>query len=481
MRSDPTFIAIMMGVIMLSALWPAEARETKRQPLQRQPYGAELGRRSGAVAAGIEHVHRQVIEYAGTSLMQLHFGEYRLGEGSFLTVISLADGGLQRLDAAGIESWFGSSAMFNGDAVEIELHSAAGDDDAFVVVESVSVSDPPDHQIVRAQGAVASICNDGDNRGNSNDSRVARLSTMGFWPGGCTAWLISNGAVLTAGHCGDPDGDLTGAYIEFSVPPSMSDGRSVAADPSDQYPVSNGAYHWYASNGEGDDYQVFVVSTNSTTGLRAHIQQGFFRLSDSSPAADTTLRVTGFGLDNIPAGSAGSSALCCDASNDDVCEYDCNSDSVTQQTSTGRLDAIGGGVVEHEVDTMPANSGSPVIWESNGLALGIHTTGGCDEFFSDYDNAGTAFSHGTLAARINDYRGSNAIYVDVARNITLPTGTVFRPWKTVALGAAVVPDGGVVSIVEGTYPASDGNTFIAGDDGKAMTLEAPVGMVTIGN
>lgn len=460
---------------------PATAHEGKLQPLAREPYVVQLRPLSGTTAAAGQTPHRQVIEYAGTTLMQLHFGAYRLGEGSYLTLLSMADGGFQRLDAAGLESWSGSSAMFNGDSVEVELHPAPGDDDAFVTIDSISVGEPPAGQVVREPGGVASICNSSDNRANSNDSRVARLSRTGFFPGGCTAWLISNGAVLTAGHCGNPDGNLSNSYIEFNVPQSMSDGRSVAADPSDQYPVNNNGYHWFASNGEGDDYQVFVVSANSTTGLRAHIAQGFFRLSDSLPAADTLLRVTGFGLDNLPSGSGGSNATCCDASNDTVCEYNCNSDSVTQQTSTGRLDAVGGGSIDHEVDTMPANSGSPIIWESNGLALGIHTSGGCDMLFSDYDNGGTHFGHAGLAARINDYRGANAVYVDTARNLALPIGTVFRPWDTVAQGVAAVPNGGVVSIVEGSYPASAGNTFTAGADGKAMTLEAPVGMVTIGN
>jgi len=71
--------------------------------------------------------------------------------------------------------------------------------------------------------------------------------------------------------------------------------------------------------------------------------------------------------------------------------------------------------------------------------------------------------------------------VDTARNLTVSFGTVFRPFDTVALGVAGVPNGGVVSIVEGSYPASAGNTFTAGADGKQMTLEAPVGEVTIGN
>jgi hypothetical protein len=248
----------------------------------------------------------------------------------------------------------------------------------------------------------------------------------------------------------------------------------------DQYPVSMN-YMAFADNGVGNDWAQFLVGANADTGLRAHIAQGFFRLTDGFPSVDTTLRVTGYGLDNRPAGSGGSGAQCCDSTNDDVCEYNCNSSSFTQQTHTGRLDDIEGYDIEHEVDTLPANSGSPIIWESNGLAIGIHTAGGCDSFGAGYNNFGTHFSHPTMALFINDVRGANAVYVDTARNLTFAFGTVFRPWDTVALGVAAVPNGGVVSIVEGSYPASAGNTFTAGADGKQMTLEAPVGTVTIGN
>ena len=44
-----------------------------------------------------------------------------------------------------------------------------------------------------------------------------------------------------------------------------------------------------------------------------------------------------------------------------------------------------------------------------------------------------------------------------------------------------MPSGGIVSIVAGTYTAAAGNTFTIGDDGKSMTIDAPVGTVNIGN
>jgi len=423
----------------------------------------------------VQIAERQTIERMGTTWMRLRIGEFHLGEGSYITTSSLFDGGTQRHTAESLAEWDRWTAIFNGDAVEVILFVGPNDAGAYVTIESVVYAEVDDifHE-PELPSPAASLCNGNDNRVASSDSRVGRL----FW-GGCTGWLISNGGVLTAGHCTDSSGDI-GGVLEFNVPLSSSNGRTFAADPSDQYPVSQN-YMAFQDNGTGNDWAQFLVGANADTGLRAHIAQGFFRLTDGLPAVDTILRVTGYGVDNVPAGSGGSNAVCCDASNDDVCEWNCNATAYTQQTSTGRLDDIGDGLIEHEVDTMPANSGSPIIWESNGLAIGIHTAGGCDDFWNDYDNHGTAFGHPTLAAFVNDLRGGNAVYVDTARNLTIPFGTVFRPWDTVAQGAAAVPNGGVVSIVEGNYPASSGNTFIAGNDGKSMTLEAPVGLVTIGN
>lgn len=422
---------------------------------------------------------RQTIERMGTQWMRLRIGEFQLGEGSFITTSSLLDGRSQRHTSATLAEWDNWTAFFNGDAVEVILHVGPNDHGAFVTIEQVLY--PEVENIFHAPdpgSVIASICGETDSRVASNDSRVGRL-----FRGGCTGWLISNGGVLTAGHCTNDSGDI-GGVLEFNVPPSSSNGVTRWADPADQYPVVAGS-EAFQNNGLGGDWAQFRVGANTETGLRAHIVQGFFRLADSLPAVDSTMRVTGFGIDNRPEGTGFSTGdpACCDPDGEGSagCGYNCNSASGTQQTHAGRLDDIEGYTIEHEADTMPANSGGPVIWESTGYAIGIHTAAGCDSFILGYNNFGTHFTHPTLASWVNDLRGSNAVYVDVARNITTPLGTVFRPWETVAQGVLFVSNGGVVSIVEGNYPASAGNTFTAGADGKQMTLEAPVGIVTIGN
>lgn len=431
--------------------------------------------------AAAREVFRQTIERPGTNSMRARIGEYFLGEDSYITIMSLHDGRMQHHSASTLQEWDNWTAFFNGDAIEIALHVAPDDTGVFVTIESIAFAEIIASEVAQEPaGGVASICGDHDNRSASTDSRVGRL-----FKGGCTGWLISNGGVLTAGHCTNSNGDINGV-LEFNVPPSTANGRSVWADPEDQYPVIAGS-EAFQDNGVGEDWALFRVGANPNTGLRAHIAQGFFRLTNLSPAIDTTIRVTGYGIDMSPKGTGfqGSDPDCCDPDGEgpEGCTYDCNSSSRTQQTHTGRLDDIEGYDIEHEADTMPANSGSPIIWESNGLAIGIHTAGGCDDFWSGYTNFGTHFMHPTMASWINNLRGDDAVYVDTARNLAPPiaTGSVFNPYDTVAMGATLVPNGGVVSIVAGSYPASAGNTFTAGADGKQMTLEAPVGTVTIGN
>jgi V8-like Glu-specific endopeptidase len=283
----------------------------------------------------------------------------------------------------------------------------------------------------------------------------------------CTAWLISNGAALTAGHCVDldpdgsgpqlPDGvaDLNGV-MEFNVPASDASGNVVMAAPQDQFPINTSSFVWHydgEGQGIGKDYGILLVNANTGTGERPHVGRGFYRLSQSVPSAGTTIRITGFGADS-------------------------GTTNFTNQTSTGPYvgQSSSGSQVWHEyqVDTMGGNSGSPILNTANGFTLGIHTNGGCAADGTGA-NSGTSFNHTPLSNAVNVFPATNIRYVD---NVTYPgapldTGVIFAPFHSVINAVTSVPAGGVISVVEGTY--NDGAQTI----NKALTLVAPVGDVVI--
>ncbi len=406
-------------------------------------------------------VFRQVIRIPGAVWMRLHFGDAFLGRRGFISITSVSDGGVQTLDSRSLPKWENSSAVFNGDEVEIEVHGSPVDEGAFVTVDKVVVGDPQDGS------SPESLCGV-DNRVASNDARVGRL----FF-GGCTAWMISNGRFLTAGHCADfdpdqggpllPDGilDLSGV-VEFNVPPSQSNGTTVAAAPNDQYPINTSSVVWRfdgEGQGLGKDWAVFTVGPNSNTGLTPfQAQGGFLRTTNGNPAVGNTMRITGMGLDNTPAGSTGNR----------------NAQNFTNQTHTGGYvgESSSGSNIWHRyaVDTTGGSSGSPVIWGS--FTVGIHTNAGCQSNGTGA-NSGTSFEVNALETAIDNHPGSNTVYADKTRYGATENGTIFHPHDTFNEAVATAPAGGKISVVAGTY--SDTGLYT-----KSLFVVAPVGSVLIG-
>jgi hypothetical protein len=116
-----------------------------------------------------------------------------------------------------------------------------------------------------------------------------------------------------------------------------------------------------------------VFPNSNTSLLPKEAQNTFFQVEQNT--SFMTVRVTGHGVDD---GSA----------------------NYTQQTSTGSQTAVTGTTIWHSVDTRGANSGSPIINESNGKAIGIHTNGGCQDPTLE-SNFGTSFTNTSLWNEIN--------------------------------------------------------------------------------
>ena len=413
-----------------------------------------LGISTGAVAGSGEQVRlafEQVVQLPGVASMWIDLTGTRLGPGSYVSLHSRADSGFQVLDRSSLPDWNMRSAIFNGDAVLVQLWVAPGDPSSKLVAErAVAGLKTPDVQ--------ESLCGS-DDRVASSDNRSGRIR-----PAFCTGWRVTNGAMLTAGHCGS----LTSSVLEFNVPDSSSSGAATASDPNDQYPIDSSSVIQQNGVSLGDDWCLFAVNRNSNTGLLPHEAYGLpHRVTQLTPVTNTTTRVTGFGGDETPPGSTGGS----------------NNKTVTNQTSTGPFDKVtlpdpDTAYMTYSVDTEGGNSGSPVIWESFDVSFGIHTNAGCSGA-SGSANTGTSFKATDLADVLNDFRGGSVVYVDAGHPLaTTNDGTVFRPLQSFTAGVSAVPTGGVISLVAGTYSAGPGNAVTLT---KAMVLESPTGSAVIGN
>ena len=211
------------------------------------------------------------------------------------------------------------------------------------------------------------ICGN-DDRELSSDPRIGRLvPTAG---GKCTAWLISNDVIVTAGHCYDDDENERVPYlVEFNVPLSNADGSDNASEPEDRYQVrfdgSDGGItpvegiDWLNA-AIGNDWAVGRLLRNEETGLLAGDSQGcWVNLEFDTPSLGSPVRITGHGTDDEPV------------------------KNLVQQTEVGPLvdddQAESEHVLEYQTDTTGGNSGGPVINDSTGGSYGVHVQGGCSE------------------------------------------------------------------------------------------------------
>jgi len=409
-------------------------------PYHQEPYHLHSGEHKN-IESAIKLVDSKVVRAPGSPWMQLHFGDYNLGKRSYITITSLKDGIHERLNHNSMTKCRKSSVYFNGDAVKVELLVAPGEKNIFFSLVEISVGE--------WVGAPESICGQ-DDRVSSTDPRVGRII-----PVGCTGWIVSNGAHLTAGHC---QGSSM-LWLQFNVPPSLPNGTIQHPPAEDQYAITNIVG---IDDGLGNDWAVFKCQPNLQTDLLpVQAQEAFYRMTrDQSPS---NVRVTGYGVDDDPPGTTGGN----------------NSDSQTLQTDTGSFlgEVVQGSsdiYIEYTVDTEGGNSGSPVIIPDSLITVGIHTNGGCNPPYQG--NYGTSFENDSLENIIQifpTFPEANIIYVDKDHPVVSEDGTIFRPYDTVAEAFNEASPGDVVSIVKGSY---NEQMRIS----KAMTFSAPVGTVTIG-
>lgn len=317
--------------------------ETDPIPYWTIPVSTDSGAIEG-VGEGMKPVFRQEVASGGAPWVRVIFdpsmtelnGPTRGPGATVMRITSLQDGHVQLLNKDTLEQWGYSTAYFNGEAVEIEIFAAEGHECRVAVLE-VQAGLIPD-------GQVASICGPTDDRVASTEARVGRIM-----PVGCTAWLFDGkpNAMLSAGHCFDA---TTATVVQFNVPLSTAGGATVNPPPSDQYAIDATSIQ-FANVAIGNDWAHFGVFANSTTGFAPLVRQGS-SFQTNAAAATTTIRITGFGVDDGTANQ-------------------------TNQTHAGPYDSLVGTIIRYRADTTGGNSGSPIIRESDGRSMGIHTNAGC--------------------------------------------------------------------------------------------------------
>jgi V8-like Glu-specific endopeptidase len=301
--------------------------------------------------------------------IRLYFDTAVLGaagsEPTVLRITSLYDGASQTLNARHLRQWQDTSAYFNGHRLRLEIIADADAAPSRVALSQAVVGTGPAPQ-------PRTICGPEDDRVLSLDPRMGRIA-----PTICTAWLIDDAAhcFLTAGHC-------TGSgtqVVEFNVPLSDANGNVQHPGPEDQYPVDPTSIQSSGNGGVGNDWAYFGCFPNTETGLSPAEVQGtwFQRASTPPPVQGQSIQITGYGSTSSPVP---------------------NEWYKVQKTHTGPYAANAGSYLQYSTDTTGGNSGSPVVDWSTGLAIGIHTHGGCSS--GGGANHGTAIDNPNLLAAI---------------------------------------------------------------------------------
>ncbi len=342
------------------------------------------------------------------------------GVSSILRITSVEDGAFQLLDATSAGQWQNTSAYFNGDAVTLELIAYPNG-----LANRISIATAVAGDIPEPMGGVASTCGPTDDRELSSDDRAGRAL-----PIGCTAWIINdaNHCMLTAGHCAGSSLEV----IEFNVPLSNSNGGLNHPGPEDQYVIDLSSKQSH-SGGVGNDWGYFGCFPNSTTGLTAFETQGDYYTLAAPPApeAGDGIRITGYGTVVAPVSKTWNQV---------------------QKTHVGPFSDLSGSALGYRADTSGGNSGSPVIFEETGLAIGIHTHGGCSFSW----NSGTGVNNGGLQNALANPKGvcaESCLTLDADQLVAGSNATF-----TVTEGTA----GATVSVVYGFSTGSfifDGSTW----------------------
>lgn len=424
----------LLVAALIAALVPAQTTPPPIVPTIGAPVNYTLA--SGILNNGTAQtkiVWTGTVSVPGGQAMQLKFDTATLGSDEDAVIIrNPSDGQSQRLTRYRLAQWHNHTAWFNTDTLHVSVELAPGSTGNVLIRKAfMGVASG-------LNGSSQTICGTSDNRTLSNDARVCRLVKTATSCTGCTGWLISaTNTILGAGHCAIPAPDFF-VIAEFNTPASTATGCAQHPPVADQYPVDQSTI-LAQDNGVGDDWGVARLHPNSSGQTAFDNQGAFFTLATSSnfPAFFSTVRVTGNG----------------DDSNTPTRAFD-------QQTHTGLYSSGVGNIINHMVDTEPGNSGSPIIHESSGRAIGIHTNGGCSSIPGSF-NSGTSILNSALQTAINDTRGAaGSVTLTTAASFISNDFTVFdvNPLQSRWVGVGITSASNWNIDIEGTSSALSGTS-----------------------
>ena len=385
-------------------------------------------------------VHSHEVRVEGVPSARLFFEEVAMGDSDFIVVTSLMDGVKHELTQIELEKWLNSSGYFNGDTLLVEFYLAPGSTGSYVI----------DHLSVGIAGGYETICGNQDDRVPSFDNRAMRmLNSSGT--SACSGWLASpSDCVLSAGHCFPG----LASVAEVNVPLSNPNGSFNHPPLRDQFPVNQNTLQ-FVNGGPGNDWAVCRLFTNNL-GQSAADLHSFYDIGFFAPAVSDTIRITGFGSDSG------------------------TSDQI-QQTHTGPFVANEGTRLRYMVDTTGGSSGSVVIHEASGMAVGIHTHGGCTS--SGGSNSGTSmlnagFMDAWFALVDCSCPPATVASRTAAGNLNAYTATPPVLGSTLVLNVLGLYTNGIVFAYRdpATIPLANGQTVLADTSGPLFFTSGILGL-----
>ncbi len=384
MRPQSALAPLSIALLACSLLIAPLGAQASPPPSHLEYVSVQSGVHANALPIDVVVWSQFVMLPVGTPWLRLNFHNAQLGRGSLLRITSVLDGQTMTMRREHLAQWGNTSCYFNGSSVLVELVAGPNTQGNLVDIQQVVAGDINPTVLLPD-----SICGSQDNRMPSTDARTGRLD-----PIGCTGWIINypsgpDKVHLSAGHC-----FANGQVLQFDVPASSANCSLVFPPPAKQFMVDL-SVSAYLDAGVANDYWAFRCFPNPTTGRTTFQEQGAaFTLATVMPPLATSLANIGFGLDGTNANNAaGGNASCqCSAASGT------GTRNQVQQVHSGGLVVVTGFRLEYVIDTCGGTSGGPVVDNTTGAAVAIHTHGACTT--ASTANFGTSILHTGVQAAI---------------------------------------------------------------------------------